>query len=84
MIVDEALRALTGFRLVYVTAAGSARRLLFYYSFLFKRSPIVLITVPERQNGEPYADVTAAVRDLADIYGLRVIVDGTPNVKRTD
>ena len=43
--------------------------MLFFYSFLFKRSPI----------GEPYAQVTAAVRDLADSYGLRAVVDGSPN-----
>eukprot|EP01036_Dinobryon_divergens_P036237 gene36237-47134_t len=79
LIVDQALRALTGFRLVYVTADGSARRLLFFYSFLFKRSPIVVIRVPERESGEPYAQVTSAVRDLADLYGLRVVVDGSPN-----
>jgi hypothetical protein len=58
---------------------GSARRLLFFYSFLFKRSPIVVISVPERQIGRNYADVTSAVRDLADLYGLRVVVDGSPN-----
>ena len=58
---------------------GSARRLLFFYSFLFKRSPIVVIKVPERQIGEPYAQVTSAVRDLADLYDLRVVVDGSPN-----
>ena len=58
---------------------GSARRLLFFYSVLFKRSPIVVIRVPERQIGEPHAQVTAAVRDLADLYGLRVVVDGSPN-----
>ena len=79
LIVDQAIRALTGFRLVYVTADGSARRLLFFYSFLFKRSPIVVIRVPERQIGQNYADVTSAVRDLADLYGLRVVVDGSPN-----
>jgi len=38
-----------------------------------------VIKVPERQIGEPYAQVTSAVRDLADIYGLRVVVDGSPN-----
>ena len=79
LIVDQALRALTGFRLVYVAADGSARRLLFFYSFLFKRSPIVVIRVPERLGGQNYADVPAAVRDLADLYGLRVVVDGSPN-----
>jgi hypothetical protein len=32
-----------------------------------------------RQRDEPYADITAAVRGLADDFGLRVIVDGSPN-----
>jgi hypothetical protein len=53
--------------------------LLFFYSFLFKRSPIVVIRVPERESDEPYAQVTSAVRDLTDLYGLRVVVDGSPN-----
>ena len=39
----------------------------------------MVIRVPERQIGEPYAQVTSAVRDLADDYGLRVVVDGSPN-----
>jgi hypothetical protein len=30
-------------------------------------------------SGQNYADVPAAVRDLADLYGLRVVVDGSPN-----
>jgi hypothetical protein len=58
---------------------GSARRLLFFYSFLFKRSPIVVIRVPERLSGQQYADVPSAVRALADDFGLRVVVDGSPN-----
>ena len=39
----------------------------------------MVINVPERLSGQNYADVPAAVRDLADIYGLRVVVDGPPN-----
>jgi hypothetical protein len=39
----------------------------------------VVIRVPERLSGQNYADVPAAVRDLADLYGLRVVVDGSPN-----
>ena len=39
----------------------------------------MVIRVPERESGEPYAQVTSAVRDLADLYGLRVVVDGSPN-----
>jgi hypothetical protein len=46
---------------------------------MFKLPPIVVIGVPERQFGEPYAQVTSAVRVLTDDYGLRVIVDGSPN-----
>jgi hypothetical protein len=30
-------------------------------------------------SGQNYADLPAAVRDLADLYGLRVVVDGPPN-----
>ena len=39
----------------------------------------MVISVPERESGEPYAQVTSAVRDLTDLYGLRVVVDGSPN-----
>ncbi len=46
---------------------------------MFKLPPIVVITVPERQAGEPYADVTAAVSALAGVFGLKVIVDGSPD-----
>ena len=58
--------------------SANARRVLWFYSFL-GRFPIVVIRVPERQKDQPYADVTAAVRGLADDFGLRVIVDGSPN-----
>ena len=39
----------------------------------------MVIRVPERQIGEQYAQVTSAVRALTDDFGLRVIVDGSPN-----
>lgn len=39
----------------------------------------MVIRVPERLSGQNYADVPAAVRDLTDLYGLRVVVDGSPN-----
>ena len=39
----------------------------------------MVIRVPERESGEPYAQVTSAVRDLTDLYGLRVVVDSSPN-----
>jgi hypothetical protein len=73
------LREITGIRVDFFKPIGSARRVLFFYSFLFKLPPTVVIRVPERQIGQQYADVTSAVRSLADDYGLRVIVDGSPN-----
>ena len=58
---------------------GSARRVLFFYSLLFKFPPTVVIRVPDRQVGQCYADLTSAVRSLADDFRLRVIVYGSPN-----
>ena len=39
----------------------------------------MVISVPERLSGQNYADAPAAVKDLADLYGLRVAVDGSSN-----
>eukprot|EP00981_Chlorochromonas_danica_P009369 scaffold2637_cov270-Ochromonas_danica.AAC.2 len=64
LIIDQALRALTGSQLDFFKPVGSARRLLFFYSFLFKLSPIVVIRVPERESSEPYAQVTSAVNQV--------------------
>lgn len=58
---------------------SNARRVLFFYGLIFRSTPIIVLTVPERQQRQEYADVTAAVRCLADEFGLRVIVDGSPN-----
>ena len=59
----------------------NAHRVLWWYSILFFKlpPPIVVISVPERQSGHQYADVTSAVRSLVDDYGLSVLVDGSPN-----
>ena len=69
-------------------AENYARRVLWFYSFLGK-FPIVVIRVSELQKNQPYADVTAAVRRLADDFGLHVIVDGSqssipPEIKATE
>jgi len=42
-------------------------------------SPIVLIRTHECPAGTKCAEITGAVRELQDIYGLAVIVDGSPN-----
>jgi hypothetical protein len=38
-----------------------------------------VIKVPERAERREYADVTAATRELANEYGLRVVVEGDHN-----
>jgi hypothetical protein len=76
--MDKAMREITDIRMFNFSLLGSMKRVLWFYT-LFLRPPILVIRVPERQQGQQYADVTAAVRGLADEFGLRVIVDGSPN-----
>ena len=72
------MQEITNIRSPFFNLSANTRRVLWFYSFL-GRFPIVVIRVPERQKDQPYADVTVAVRGLADDFGLRVIVDGSPN-----
>jgi len=58
---------------------SNTKRVLFFYKLIFRSSPIVVISVPERSGGRDYADVTSATRELTDKFGLRVIIDGSPN-----
>ena len=74
----KAMQEIANIRSPFFNISANARRVLWSYSFL-GRSPIVVIRVSERQREEPYAQITAAVRGLADDFGLRVIVDGCPN-----
>ena len=76
--MGKVMQKITNIRSPFFNLSANARRVLWSYSFL-GRSPIVVIRVSERQREEPYAQVTAAVRGLADDFGLRVIVDGCPN-----
>lgn len=79
VIVDKALRQITGLDVSYFQPENSAKRVLLFYKFIFRRYPIVVLRVPERLKNQNYADVPSAVRTLADEFGLRVIVDGSPN-----
>ena len=72
------MQEITNIRSPFFNLSANVRRVLWFYSFL-GRFPIVVIRVPERQKDQPYADVTAAVRGLLDDFGLRVIVDESPN-----
>jgi hypothetical protein len=73
LIIDQVLREeITGIGVEFFKPVDSARRILFFYSLLFKLPPTVVIRVPERLSGHQYADVPSAVRSLADDIGLRV------------
>jgi len=78
-IVIKAERELTGIRNNFWDLTANTKRVLFFYKLLFRSSPIVVISVPERTAGSQYAQVTGATRKLVDFYGLRVVVDGSPN-----
>ncbi len=75
---------ITNIRINMWDLTANTKRVLFFYKLLFRSSPIVVISVPERASGEAYAGVTAATRELTDKFGLRVVVDGSPNSIPTD
>ena len=77
-ITDKVMQEITNIRLRWFNLSANTKRVLWFYN-LFGTFPIVVIRVPERQQGELYSQVTAAVRGLADDFGLRVLVDGSPN-----
>jgi len=43
------------------------------------KSPLIVMRTSERPPGKPCAEVTGALRRLRDVFGLPVIVDGSPN-----
>ena len=63
----------------FMDPSGNASRVLFWYRLLFQTPPVLVMEVNERSEREAYADVTPATRELADTYGLKVIVDGCPD-----
>ena len=78
IIVEKALSKIANVH-PFMDPAGNASRVLFWYRLLFRTSPVLVMEVNERSEGQAYADVTAATRHLADTYPLKVIVDGTQN-----
>lgn len=75
-IVDMDLRELTKFQVPFMSPAPSARRVIWWYSKIYSRPPLVVVNAIERKTGASFANVSAAVRILTEKYGLRVIVDG--------
>ena len=56
-----------------------ASRAIFCYRFLFRKSPIIVISLSEIGKNERFASIAGAVRRLTDQYRLNVIVDSSPN-----
>ena len=79
-IIKNTLQSLTRIPFDLVYPFDSAKRVIFWHRvFTLGRSPKVVITAAERNVGDNYADLTAAVRTLVEEYKLRVIVVGSPN-----
>ena len=77
-IIQQVMREITNVRMIPNDLAASTRRVIWCHNMIFRSSPIVVVKVPERQQGQSYADVTGTVMQLTEI-GLRIIVDGSPN-----
>jgi hypothetical protein len=56
--------------------APSAGRVLFFHRLLFRKPIVVVLHAAERRNGQQYADLPAACRQLV-AFGYRVIVDAS-------
>jgi hypothetical protein len=63
----------------FLNPTPSFKRVLWWYRLLGRQSPVVVLQLAERRPEHSFADVAGIVRDLADIFGLRVIIDAPPN-----
>ena len=77
-IVSKVFAEVVNSRLGLFDPRSSARRVLWFYSLLRLPRPIVILRAGERRDGQDFADVPGAARELA-VFGLRVLVDGSTN-----
>ena len=78
-IVSRALDAVINRDPSLAHPATAAHRVSWFYRKFCRESPVVVISVAEVQPNQTVASLTGAVRELADMYHLRVIVDASPN-----
>jgi len=78
-IIDAALRNLTNMRFNFMDPRASAKRLVWWYNLVASQPPILVLNAKERSYNQGYANLVAPVRTLTEEFGLRVIVDGSPN-----
>ena len=61
----------------FIDPQRNANRVLFWWK-LFGARPTVILSIKELEQGQMPAEITGAVRTLAEL-GLRVVVDSSPN-----
>jgi hypothetical protein len=76
-IVADVLSEIANSRVGFIDPRPSVRRILWWYG-LFLPRPLVVLRAGERRDGQDYADIPGAARELAG-YGLRVLIDGSTN-----
>lgn len=76
-IVMDALSEVANSRISFVDPRASVRRILWWYRWLLP-PPIVVLRAGERLDGQNFAELPGAARELVG-YGLRVLVDGSTN-----
>ena len=67
-----------GVSLSFINQKSNVERVVKWYCRIFRGGPSLVMTMSERNSGMPYAEVTGAIRALADM-GVKVIVDASPN-----
>lgn len=77
VIKRSVLESIAGTHPNFVDPHPSALRVLWWYRLVLP-PPIVVLRLVECSAGTPYAQMTGAVRSLADI-GLRAVIDSSPN-----
>ena len=78
-VLKQCYRKITGGPgFTFFDEEANVKRVLFWYKSFHGSSPTVVMAMSERTAGSGYAQVTGAVRTLAEL-GVRVIVDASPN-----
>jgi len=77
IIISDVLSQVANSRVSFIDPLPSVNRVLWWYGLFFPR-PIVVLRAGERREGQDYADISGAARELARC-GLRVLIDGSTN-----
>jgi hypothetical protein len=74
-IVDDSLRAVTGYSPQWLNASDGATRVAKWHKLFFSVPPTILLRVCEISSVDKAANVANAARMLVDTYNLRVVID---------